>query len=134
MSEDMPQFGIVTWIDLTVKDAESIRDFYSAVVGWDHSPVSMGSYNDYSMLPENSEFPIAGVCHARGVNANLPAQWLIYITVEDLDESIAACKKLGGKVLVGPKTMSDTARYCVIKDPAGAVTALYEELTESETD
>jgi len=126
MSDQIPQFGVVTWIDLTVKNAESVRDFYGEVVGWKHAPVSMGDYEDYCMIPDKGDSPIAGVCHAQGVNADLPPQWLMYITVANLDESIAACEKLGGKVLVGPKQMNPTARYCVIQDPAGAVSALYE--------
>ena len=38
------------------------------------------------MAPESGKVA-AGVCHARGSNAKLPAQWLIYITVEDVDKS-----------------------------------------------
>jgi len=32
------------------------------------------------------------------------------------------------KVLVGPKDMSGYGRYCVIVDPAGAVSALFESI------
>ena len=72
---------------------------------------------------------VAGVCHARGANADLPSQWLIYITVEDLDQSLADCEELGGEVLVQPRRMGED-RFCVIKDPAGAVCALYESASE----
>jgi predicted enzyme related to lactoylglutathione lyase len=54
------------------------------------------------------------ICHARGHNADLPSQWLIYITVADLDASMALCKELGGKLLAGPTAMGQEARYCVI--------------------
>jgi hypothetical protein len=54
----------------------------------------------------------------------LPAQWLIYIVVEDVDRSAARRRKLGGKVLVAPRPM-EGGRFCVIRDPAGAVCALY---------
>jgi predicted enzyme related to lactoylglutathione lyase len=66
------------------------------------------------------------VCHARGTNAGLPPHWLVYITVADLDQSISTCKDLGGEVIVGPKGMGSHGRYCVIRDPAGAVAALIE--------
>lgn len=85
MSPDQtPEPGSIAWVDLTVHDADSIRDFYARVVGWDIQPVGMGGYNDYSMLTKASATPTAGVCHKRGVNANLPSQWLIYIIVEAL--------------------------------------------------
>jgi len=43
--------GTVGWIDLTVDDAEGVREFYERVVGWESSRVSMDSYDDYSMHP-----------------------------------------------------------------------------------
>ena len=118
--------GIIAWTDLTVKDAEGVRDFYQKVVGWKSDPLDMGGYNDFMMNAPESGNSIAGICHARGVNAGLPPQWLIYITVENVDKSAAQCLELGGKVLVDPKGMGSHGRYCVIQDPAGAVAALFE--------
>ena len=118
-----PQPGTVTWQDLTVEDAERIRDFYASVVGWSPQPVSVGAHSDFVMMADGSE--IAGICHARGANAALPPVWLIYITVEDLDHSIAECQRLGGALLTTPRSYGG-GRYCVIKDPAGAVCALYQ--------
>ena len=121
---DKPQIGTIGWHDLTVENAEEVRDFYGRVVGWEPSAVDMGEYSDFSMAPPGGE-AVGGVCHARGSNAGLPAQWLMYVTVEDADESARRCVELGGKVLMGPRDFGPTARYCVIEDPAGAVLALY---------
>jgi predicted enzyme related to lactoylglutathione lyase len=127
MSENKMPIGSIGWIDFTIKDAPAIRDFYSQVVGWQPEEVSMGDYSDYNMnSPENGQ-PMAGICHARGVNETLPAGWLIYIIVKNLDESLQQCQESGGKVISGPKTMEGQGRYAVIKDPAGAYTALFEE-------
>ena len=126
MSNAKNEIGKITWIDLTVENAPEIQDFYSQVVGWKSSPVDMGGYSDFSMnLPANDE-TVAGICHSRGVNADLPPQWLIYITVSNVDESAEQCKQLGGKVISGPKNMGQYGRFCVIEDPAGAVAALFE--------
>lgn len=119
--------GLIGWFDLTVADAETIRDFYSAVVGWKWSEVGMGGYSDYCMnLPATGD-TVAGICHRRDLNANLPSQWLMYITVEDLDQSIAKVLELGGKVLEPARGYAGQGRFCVIQDPAGAVAALYEQ-------
>ena len=83
--------GTIAWTDLTVPDAESLRDFYAKVVGWRFEPVPMGEYHDFNMIPPNGDGPAAGICHARGANADLPPVWMIYI-----------------------------------RDPAGAVSALYQ--------
>ena len=61
--------GDIVWRDLTVSDATSIRDFYSAVVGWTSAGEDMGGYEDYNMIPAGSADGIAGICHARGSNA-----------------------------------------------------------------
>lgn len=119
-----PAIGQITWRDLTVPNAQEVRDFYSGVVGWDWSGQNMGGYDDFNMLSPETGETVAGICHARGSNAHLPPQWLVYITVMDVDASAEQCRKLGGKVLDGPRTMGD-ARFCVIRDPAGAVAALY---------
>lgn len=126
MSDPKPEVGSVAWADLTVPEAETLRDFYRDVTGWKPAPVSMGDYSDYTMNTPGDDRPVAGVCHARGDNADLPPQWLIYIVVADLDASMARCVELGGKVVVGPRAMGSQARLCVIQDPAGAVAALYQ--------
>jgi len=115
---------------LTVENAQEIRDFYRNVVGWDTSEIDMGGYSDFCMNSPESGKTIAGICHARGENAALPPQWLVYITVEDLDKSAARCVELGGKVLVRSKGLGDTGRFCVIQDPAGAVAALFEPVRQ----
>jgi uncharacterized protein len=118
--------GKIGWIDLTVPDATALRDFYQKVAGWTPSAVEMNGYSDYCMHPPGEEHPAAGICHARGANAAIPPVWLIYITVDDLDESLRQCEALGGKQLGAIRSMGPAARYCVIEDPAGAVSALFE--------
>ena len=117
--------GQIGWIDLTVPDAETLRLFYGKVVGWKSDAVAMDGYNDYCMAPPGSHVPVAGICHARGENAALPPQWLIYITVADLDRSLKDCQTLGGQVVVPAREMGG-GRFAVIRDPTGAVSALFQ--------
>jgi predicted enzyme related to lactoylglutathione lyase len=124
--KERPRIGAIAWIDLTVDAAQEVRDFYQEVVGWTSGDVEMGGYADFTLHPPGGGDPVAGVCHARGPNAELPAQWLIYVTVADLDRSLAKCQARGGSVLAGPKGMGSAGRYAVIRDPAGAVAALIE--------
>jgi predicted enzyme related to lactoylglutathione lyase len=123
---EKPEVGSLCWTDLTVPDAERLRDFYAAVVGWQPEACDMGGYSDYTMSTPGSGKATVGVCHARGGNAGLPPQWMIYINVANLDDSIAACAERGGRIVVGPKDFAGQGRYCVIEDPAGAVAALFE--------
>jgi predicted enzyme related to lactoylglutathione lyase len=123
---DDVKIGSIGWVDLTVENANDLKDFYQAVVGWEASEFDMGGYFDYVMGPPGSGSGVAGVCHARGTNEGLPAQWMIYITVGNLDESISQCTERGGRIIAGPRNMGEHGRYCVLKDPAGAVAALIE--------
>ncbi len=116
----------ISWADLTVPDTDKIRDFYKHVVGWEAVATPMGGYDDYSMIRKNEpNQPIAGICHPRGTNSNLPPVWLVYLPVEDLDLSLTRCAESGGKIFSGPVSFGDTSRYAVIQDPSGAYVALY---------
>jgi uncharacterized protein len=126
MSSAEIKYGKIGWIDLTVKDAEKIKDFYSKVTGWNSLPLSMGDYDDFVMSPAGESDAAAGICHAKGVNEDIPPVWMIYINVPNIEESIAECKNLGGTVVKEIKNMGSYGRYALIKDPAGAVCALFE--------
>lgn len=126
MADQTQLAGIVKWADLTVDDADGIRDFYSAVLGWKAIPLDVGGHDDYVMTHPDTGDAAAGICHQLGEIKGLPQQWLIYVKVDDLDDSIAACDAGGGKVVFGPKDSESMGRWCVIQDPAGAVMALTE--------
>jgi predicted enzyme related to lactoylglutathione lyase len=118
--------GTIAWHDLTVSNADQVRDFYSQVVGWRPEPLCMGDYDDYCMNhPETGE-TVAGICHSRGANIKLPPQWLMYIRVADLDVAVKRCTELGGNVVDGPRGQSPD-RFCAIRDPAGACVVLVGE-------
>ncbi len=118
--------GKIGWIDLTVEDGEGLKAFYQSVVGWKTDPVSMGDYNDHCMIPPSETDPVAGICHAKDGNEGLPAQWLLYITVENLQDSLRQSEALGGKLIRDIRTLAGGA-YAVIQDPSGAVCALFQE-------
>ena len=117
MEESKP--GQILWHDLTVDNAEIISDFYQGVLGWGKEGLSMGEYDDYLIKSSKNGDVVAGVCHARGGNEGIPPQWLMYVKVVNLDESIAKCIELGGKVL-GEKRKMGEGFYSLIQDPAGA--------------
>lgn len=89
----------------------------------------MGEYCDFAMLAPFDAAAVAGICHARGSNADLPSHWLAYIIVDDVDRSARRCVANGGTLLVDPRGLGE-GRFCVIEDPQGAVMALYQEQTD----
>ena len=125
--------GKIGWLDLTVEDAVAVKDFYCQVVGWSSAPVPVDDYEDFCVLRQTDGEPeaVGGICHKRGKNASLPSQWLMYVTVADLEQSMESCRSLGGKVVSGPRDLGSYGTMCVIEDPAGAVLALLQSPSES---
>ena len=113
------------WVDLTIDDAEGIRDFYAAVIGWEAEPVDMGSYQDYMM--NQDQVPVAGICHARSVNAGIPPVWIPYFQVKSLEKSLQSCIESGGTVVGAVQSFGQNQAYAVIRDPSGAVCAIWAE-------
>ena len=125
MTEDRTDLGAIVWRDLTVPDATRIRDFYCQVVGWTAADHDMGDYADFEIQRPDTGDTVAGICHARGANAAIPPQWLVYVKVADVEGSAKRCVELGGEIVDGPRPMGQSA-FCVIRDPAGAILALID--------
>lgn len=119
--------GRIAWLDLTVSDAAAIRDFYRQVVGWAVQNVAMEDegtpYADYTMLGDDGT-PLAGICHARGVNAGLPPVWMIYVPVGDITESLQRVQEEGGTIVKAMQGEDGAYIYAAIQDPVGAYIAL----------
>ena len=119
--------GRIAWLDLTVAHATETLAFYQDVVGWSAEEVHMedaaGQYADYALCTPDGT-AVAGVCHARGVNANLPPVWLICLPVGDLSESLSRARREGGELVDARKGSAGDYTYAVVRDPVGACLAL----------
>lgn len=126
---DIARSGRIMWLDLTVPNADSTRDFYRDVVGWCVQDVEMKDgdtkYADYNMLNGNGE-PAAGICHARGVNTGLKPVWMMYLPVDDMAESLRIAQEEGGKVLKTMQRANGEYLHAVIEDPVGVVFAIVQ--------
>jgi uncharacterized protein len=128
-SDAAARIGRIGWLDLTVAEADTTRDFYRQVVGWSVQDVAMkdgdARYADYNMLADDGN-PAAGICHARGVNVGLPPVWMIYLPVGDLAESLRRVEEEGGEILKTMRGGDGNAVYAAIRDPVGACFALMQ--------
>jgi predicted enzyme related to lactoylglutathione lyase len=133
------KIGDMAWMDLCVPNAEQIKDFYQKVLGWQSETVNMScgeeSYVDFSVSSITTETSkenatdnkfVTGICHAKGGNEDMPAVWLPYFLVADIEFAVSTVQKEGGELVTKIKSMNDD-KYVVIKDPAGAQCALYQE-------
>lgn len=114
--------GTIVWNELTTRDLEAGKAFYSAVfdVGW--QPIG----EDLSPGVTYETFTVAGTTVGGGLQmderfpAEIPAHWMAYFGVEDCDAAAAEVERLGGAISVPP---FDTpfGRQSVVRDPQGGV-------------
>mgnify|MGYP000981947590 CR=1 FL=1 len=60
----MSEPGTIAWVDLTVANAENLRDFYTAVVGWECEALEVGDYSDFVMRPAGGGGPASPAASA----------------------------------------------------------------------
>jgi predicted enzyme related to lactoylglutathione lyase len=51
----------------------------------------------------------------------VPAHWHVYFATENADDTVAAIKAAGGKVVAEPFDVPEVGRMAVVADPQGAV-------------
>ncbi|NQZ23071.1 MAG: VOC family protein [Colwellia sp.] len=120
------KIGDMAWLDLTVANATEVKGFYQHVIGWQADETSMGDHCDYTMKSPVTGDAVSGICHSKGINSDMPAAWLPYFLVANISDSILAVNAQGGELLTDIK-LAGKDQYIVIKDPAGAVCALYQK-------
>ena len=119
--------GRIYWVDLTVSDASTTRDFYQQVVDWSVREIEMEDagepYADYNMCDAHGSL-VARVFHARGVNVGLPPTWVIHLPVGDLAESVRRVREEGGRVVRAAQGNDGEYSHVVVEDLVGAYLAL----------
>src|SRR5690606_15439699 len=102
MEQKKTPIGSIVSTDITVDAPKQLIEFYKEVIGWEEEGLLMkdesGTYTDYVMKDDQGNW-IGGICHHRGVNKGIPPQWIVYINVADIKQSIDKCLQLGGKVI-----------------------------------
>lgn len=127
MTDKKYPLGSIVSADITVQNAEGLRDFYENVVGWNIEEMQLkdesGPYTDYVMKDGSGNWA-AGICHLRGPNTDMPPQWIVYVNVEDIERSVEKCKEFGGAVCKEQRNDRGILIYALIQDPTGAILAL----------
>jgi predicted enzyme related to lactoylglutathione lyase len=118
--------GALCWSELTTRDTKAAESFYTKLFGWTakHSAPTAGmEYTEFQnhgqsgagMLPMPAQMP-----------AGVPSYWMPYFQVTDCDASLAKATELGGSVMVPPQDIPKTGRFAILKDPQGAMFAVFK--------
>lgn len=108
--------GRFVWCDLMTKDVSAAKRFYGDLLGWRFEDAKRGDL-PYVLARAGTEV-VGGIVDVTSL-ANAGAQWLSFLSVEDVDRAVTVVESDGGNVLVPPRNGA-LARVAVVADPQGA--------------
>ena len=109
--------GAMTWNDLSTPDVETAATFYSSLFGWriEEIPQAEG----YRVI-FNGERSNGGM----RPDKDMPAFWMPYFGIEDVEQGMERVRELGGAVHAGPLPVPQ-GRFAIVADPQGAGFAIW---------
>ena len=121
LQETQEARGDFIWYELLTGDIGGAKRFYGAVVGWNVQERS-DFPNDYRMIGR-SDGKFAGgamqLTDEMKQHGGRPI-WLGYILVPDVDASVAAIERDGGRAMMPAFDIPGVGRVAMVTDPSGA--------------
>ncbi len=112
--------GTITHVEIPADDVERAKRFYGAVAGWDFG--MMGEYPDYWLF--RTEDGHGGGLGKRGDSVGSVIR--LYVTVDRLEDAVAAAEANGGKVVTPPSDVPGQGRFAAVLDSEGSEIGLWE--------
>lgn len=112
-----------SWNEVVTSNPKVSRAFYGKLFGWKCESMDVPGF-DYSVF-KTGERPVGGLMAVPAGANNLPAVWMAYVTVENVEKSVERVRTLGGRVLKEVTTVP-TGRLAIVADPNGTVFGLWE--------
>jgi predicted enzyme related to lactoylglutathione lyase len=128
-SGDPPDFlaepGDWIWIQLLSRDAKKAAEFYRAVAGYDViGNIASNRLSDYVLASKG--YARATVRTIPDANQEVLPNWLLFVRVKKVGESVALAEATRRQGLLEPKPELFEGRVAVISDPTGAAIGLLE--------
>ena len=114
--------GTFCWADLATSDADGATSFYAQLFGWETRAMPVGDGGSYVMCFLGGR-DVAALYASTEPGA---PHWTSYVSVEEVDAVAGRVESLGGALLSEPFDVFDQGRMAVLRDPAGAVLALWQ--------
>lgn len=122
--------GKVVWHDLLTNDPAASKRFYGELFGWEFESVGgfagMGSDTAYTLIRHDGRL-IGGMIDTVALNNRSDiSQWVVVMSVEDVDAAAQSFTDNGGSVLTQPRDLQRRGRIALVQDPVGALLALLQ--------
>jgi predicted enzyme related to lactoylglutathione lyase len=118
-----PLTGKFVWHDLITDDAAAARRFYGELFGWSFESTTHPNGGDYTLIRLGDHY-LGGMVELADPDGADYSRWLGYLSVADVDRSVALTRARGGRVVAGPLDLGEIGRAAAIEDPQGAVVGL----------
>jgi uncharacterized protein len=116
--------GTPCWIDLATPDQDAAAEFYGGLFGWsveeDENAEQTGGYRVATLKDQ----AVGGIMKL--MQEGQPVAWASYVSVEDVDATVAKAREAGGTAMVEPMDVLDYGRMAFLVDPTGAAIGLWQ--------
>jgi predicted enzyme related to lactoylglutathione lyase len=112
--------GTLTWNELGTRDVAGARRFYGELFGW-----TFEGPEDQYVVVHNGGRSNGGLRPLSPAEEGVPAHWLPYFAVSDVEALAADAQRAGGSVLAGPMEVP-AGRFVALQDPQGAAFAVFD--------
>jgi len=117
--------GKFVWFEVMTHDIVKSKAFYTELFGWGIEEMTMQNDSVYTAF-KNGDTPIGGFFQLDESMKDVPAHWLAYLSVEDVDASAKKLEEAGGMIAVEPMSMPGVGRMALVVDPEGARFSLFK--------
>ena len=116
--------GGLCWTELSSRDPEGAKAFYGTLFGWGARPQETpgGPYTMFSV--DGTE--LGGMVEMDEEWGEMPATWMPYFGIGDIDAALDQIPSLGGEIAMGPIEVEGVGRFAVVQDPQGAFLSIIQ--------
>ena len=116
--------GKIIWRDLLTNDPAASQRFYGELFGWTFE--NLDDNAAYTLIRHNGHM-IGGMIDTVALNNRDDiSQWVVLMSVEDVDASIARVTAAGGEVVTPVTDLQNRGQLAVFRDAEGALVGLLE--------
>jgi uncharacterized protein len=114
----------VVHFEIIAKDAESMRSYYSRLLGWEFDA---NNPMNYGVVQREANVNRDGLGIGGGVGAapeGYDGHVTFYAEVPDVEASLAQAESLGGSRMMGPEKVMEGVEIGLFNDPEGHLVGL----------
>jgi len=122
--------GKFVWFEHMSLDTAKARKFYDSLLGWHTELTPMGEPEPYPLIMNGSD----GIGGFRTAPPGVPAMWMSYLSVADVDAAHKAALAAGARSLMTPEDFGAVGRGATLADPTGAAFSIFRNAQGDRAD